>query len=173
MDMRDYFGTLARYHVWATEKLLAEVAIMSDAHYRQDSGLFFTSVHGTLNHMLVGEQHWYSRLAEGISLKLPLNAELEPDRTALAAALRGAVKRWDAWIATVDVERFNGNIRYIKASGEQITTPFASTLGHVFNHGTHHRGQISAALTGMNYAVLEMDLIYMLQAEMKQCATKH
>jgi uncharacterized damage-inducible protein DinB len=167
MDMQRYFDTLARYHVWATDKLLAEVERMSDAHYRQECGLFFRSVHGTLNHMLVGEQHWYSRFAEGVSLKLPLNAELESDRIALAAALRGAVKNWSAWIATMDTQRLDGTLHYTKASGGQVTVPFASALGHVFNHGTHHRGQISAALTALNYAAPEMDLIYMLQAEMK------
>jgi uncharacterized damage-inducible protein DinB len=167
MDMPNYFGTLARYHVWATDRVLTEVATMSDAHYRQDCGLFFKSVHGTLNHMLVGERHWYSRFADGVSLKMALNAELEPDRTALATALRVAVKRWGAWIETMDVKRLDGALQYTKASGGQVTVPFASALGHVFNHGTHHRGQLSAALTAMNYPVPEMDLIYMLQAEMK------
>lgn len=165
--MQKYFQTLARYHLWATEKLLAEVSKMSDAHYRQDCGLFFQSVHGTLNHMLVAERHWYSRFADGVSLKMALNTELETDRTVLAAALRAAIERWVAWIATMDVERFNGTLDYTKASGGQVVVPFAEALGHVFNHGTHHRGQISAALTAMGYAAPEMDLIYMLQAEMK------
>jgi uncharacterized damage-inducible protein DinB len=165
--MKDYFETLARYHVWATDKLLAQVAMMSDAYYRQDCGLFFKSVHGTLNHMLVGERHWYSRFADGVSLKMALNAELEPDREALAMALRTAVSRWGSWIATMDVKRFDGFLQYTKASGGQVTAPFASALGHVFNHGTHHRGQLSATLTALRYPVPEMDLIYMLQAEMK------
>lgn len=165
--MQNHFKTLARYHVWATDKLLDEVARMSDVHYRQDCGLFFNSVHGTLNHMLVGEQHWYSRFAEGISLKLALNAEIESDRFTLATALRAAVNRWGEWTATMDVKRFDGNLDYTSSSGGRVIVPFSSALGHVFNHGTHHRGQISAALSGMNYAAPEMDLIYMLQAEMK------
>jgi uncharacterized damage-inducible protein DinB len=167
MDFISYFTTLARYHVWATEKVLAEVETMSDAHYRQDCGLFFKSVHGTLNHMLVGETAWYARFAEGVSLKLALNAELETDRQAVIAALRQAVKRWGTWVPAIDMQRFDGNLQYNRASGEQVIVPYASALGHVFNHGTHHRGQLSAALTAMHYKVPEMDLIYMLQAEMK------
>ncbi|MGZ3158976.1 MAG: DinB family protein [Burkholderiaceae bacterium] len=166
--MRNYFETLARYHIWATDKLLAEAGQMSDAHYRQDCGLFFKSVHGTLNHMLVGERHWYSRCAEGISLTLPLNAELEMDRMKLATALRDAVKRWGPWIETVDAKRFESNLHYTRTSGGQVAVPFAITLGHVFNHGTHHRGQVSAALTALGYKAPEMDLIYMLQLEMKR-----
>ncbi len=167
--MRDYFDMLSRYHLWATDKLLAQVSSLSDAHYRQDSGLFFQSVHGTLNHMLVAELHWYSRFAEGVSLKMALNAEMESERAATADALRHAVSRWRGWLATVPPERFSSRIHYSRASGEQVITPFSATLGHVFNHGTHHRGQISAALTGMGYSCPEMDIIYMLQAEMKKC----
>ena len=167
--MHDYFAMLARYHLWATDKMLAQVASISDAHYRQDSGLFFQSVHGTLNHMLVGELHWYSRFADGVSLKMALNSELETERAQTVAALQQAVARWSDWLATVPPERYASQIHYTRASGAQVVTPFAATLGHVFNHGTHHRGQISAALTGMGYACPEMDLIYMLQAEMKKC----
>ena len=43
--------------------------------------------------------------------------------------------------------------------------PFAATLAHVFNHGTHHRGQITAALTAMGHACPELDMVWMLQAE--------
>ena len=42
---------------------------------------------------------------------------------------------------------------------------FAAALGHVFNHGTHHRGQISAAITAMGHAGPEIDGVWMLQAE--------
>lgn len=170
MDMHRYFDTLARYHAWATEKLLAEVATMSDAHYRQECGLFFKSVHGTVNHLLVAEQLWYARFAEGESLKLQLNAELEHDRDALATALRDAATRWRPWIAALDGKRFEDNLRYSRTSGGQVAVPFASALGHVFNHGTHHRGQVSAALTSMHYKAPEMDLIYMLQIEMMKKA---
>jgi uncharacterized damage-inducible protein DinB len=166
MEMQKYFEDLARYHVWATDKLLAEVAQMSDEHYRQPCGLFFKSVHGTLNHLLVAEQLWYSRFAEGISSMIQLNAELETDRDTLAAALRNAVKRWGTWIAGIDAKRFEENLHYTRTAGGQVVVPFAPALGHVFNHGTHHRGQISAALTATNYKAPEMDLIYMLQIEM-------
>ena len=166
--MRDYFDMLARYHLWATDKLLTQLAGISDAHYRQDCGLFFRSVHGTLNHMLVGELHWHARFADGVSLKLALNAELKFGRAATVAALRDAVCHWSDWLAAVAPERFTSQIHYSRASGEQVITPFAATLGHVFNHGSHHRGQISAALTGMGYACPEMDIIYMLQSEMKK-----
>ena len=43
--------------------------------------------------------------------------------------------------------------------------PFAATLAHVFNHGTHHRGQITAAVTMLGHECPELDLVWMLQQE--------
>ena len=81
MDARAHFLQLARYNVWATRRLLDAVANVSEADYRKDVGLFFKSIHGTLNHLLVGEHHiWFPRFAEGASPRLALNAELEADR---------------------------------------------------------------------------------------------
>ena len=45
--------------------------------------------------------------------------------------------------------------------------PFAATLAHVFNHGTHHRGQITAALTALGQPCPELDMVYLLQEESK------
>jgi uncharacterized damage-inducible protein DinB len=35
-------------------------------------------------------------------------------------------------------------------------------MTHVFNHGTHHRGQITAAMTILGHKCPELDLFYML-----------
>lgn len=165
--IRHYFATLARYHVWATTLLLQEVARMDEQDYQRDAGLFFKSVHGTLNHMLVGELHWHSRFADGVSLAHRLDAQLETDRASLAAALQQAVGRWRDFVPALTPAQLAGDIHYTRATGQQVTTPFAATLGHVFNHGTHHRGQLSAALTCMGYPCPELDMIYMLQADRK------
>jgi uncharacterized damage-inducible protein DinB len=58
-----------------------------------------------------------------------------------------------------------GNLNYQTSTGQPKSLPYAATLVHGFNHGTHHRGQISAALTAMGYACPELDLVYMLVEE--------
>ena len=82
-----HFSGQARHHVWATHRLLEAVSHVSDADDRRDVGLFFNSLHGTLNHMLVAEHLlWYPRFAKGASPVLALNSEIEPDRERLAQA---------------------------------------------------------------------------------------
>ena len=82
--MRDYFLTLARYNVWATRRLFEHIDALGDTDYRRDAGLFFKSVHGTCNHLLLAEHRvWFPRFAEGVSNSVALNAEVETDRVAL------------------------------------------------------------------------------------------
>ena len=78
MDAVTHFSLLARYNVWATARLLAAVQVLPEADYRRDMGLFFRSIHGTLNHLLVGEHLlWFARFAEGASPRMALDAEVE------------------------------------------------------------------------------------------------
>jgi uncharacterized damage-inducible protein DinB len=168
MNPHHYFATLARYNVWATRRLLDAIAPLSDDEYRRDVGLFFKSIHGTLNHLLVGEHMlWYRRFAEGVSPKLALNEEIEPVRERLAQALRGGAANWLPLIESWPAEKFEGLLSYTTMRGMPANLPFAPTLAHVFNHGTHHRGQITAALTALGKKCPELDLVFMLQEESK------
>ena len=165
--LRGYLASLARYHAWATATLYEHVDRLDDADYRKDTGLFFKSAHGTLNHLLVAEQAWFPRFAEGVSNKVALDAELESDRAALRDRLLAAVPRWQGLVESFDAARFAeaSKLDYTTAKGIAQSLPFAPTLGHVFNHATHHRGQITAAVTAMGYACPEIDWVWMLQAE--------
>ncbi|OGB86482.1 MAG: damage-inducible protein DinB, partial [Burkholderiales bacterium RIFCSPLOWO2_12_FULL_67_210] len=152
-----HFARLARYNVWATARLLDAVAPLSDADYRRDMRLFFKSIHGTLNHLLVGEHAlWFQRFAHGASPVVQLDAEVEPDRARLTQALRDGAARWAPLIASWPAERFDGTLDYTTTKGVPVSLPFAATLAHVFNHGTHHRGQITAALTALGQPCPEL-----------------
>ncbi len=164
MNPTQYFSQLARYNQWATVRLLDAVGAVPEAGYRRDAGLFFKSIHGTLNHLLVGEHHlWFVRFAEGTSPKVALDADLEPDRTRLDARLREGAARWAPLIGTFPPDRWDGTLDYTTMRGTAASLPFAATLAHVFNHGTHHRGQITAALTALGQPCPELDLVYFLQ----------
>jgi uncharacterized damage-inducible protein DinB len=166
MDLTSHFTGQARYHVWATHRLLNAVSRMSDPDYRLDVRLLFKSVHGTLNHLLLAEHLlWYARFARGASPVLGLDSEIEPHRERLAQALKGGSANWTSLIGNWPAERFDGHLDYQTSKGEPLSLPFAATLSHVFNHATHHRGQITAALTAMGQPCPELDMVYFLLAE--------
>ena len=161
-----HFNSQARYHVWATHRLLEAVSRLSTEDYQRDVGLFFKSIHSTLNHMLVAEHLlWYARFSKGASPVLALDTEIEPHRERLAQAIKGGSANWSQLIGTWPAERFDGQLDYRTSKGDPLSLPFAATLLHVFNHATHHRGQITAALTVMGQPCPELDMVYFLLAE--------
>ncbi|MDM0114860.1 DinB family protein [Variovorax sp. J22R133] len=166
MQFGQYFAGLSRYHAWATARLLdANLSSLTDEQWHRHCGLFFGSIHGTVNHLLVTDNIWYARFAENHSLRMALDTELHRERASVVDALTSAVQRWSPWIATLDPTRFDGDLHYTRNNGETVQIPFAPALGHVFNHATHHRGQISAALTAMGRPGPELDWVYLLQQE--------
>ncbi len=161
-----HFTRQASYHVWATHRLLESVSRVPDLDYRRDVGLFFKSIHGTLNHLLVAEHLlWYARFAKGASPVLALDAEVESHRERLAQALIEGAGNWSPLMATWPTERFDGHLDYRTSKGVPQSLPFSATLAHVFNHATHHRGQITAALSAMGHPAPELDWVYHLQQQ--------
>jgi len=166
MPLREHLTTLARYNLWATRRLFEHVDALPGADYRRDAGLFFKSVHGTLNHLLVGEHLlWFKRFAGGESPWVALNGEVEPDRARLRDRMTEGAQAWLPFIAGSDAARFEARLDYTTTQGVAMSLPFAATLAHVFNHATHHRGQITAAITMMGHPCPEIDLVWMLQGE--------
>jgi len=94
-----------------------------------------------------------------------LNEEVETDRVRLRQRLADGAERWWPLVASWDRLRCEGMPNYTTTKGVPQSPHFAPTLGHVFNHGTHHVGQISAAITARGHACPELDLIWMLQAQ--------
>ena len=132
----------------------------------RDLKLAFRSVHGTLNHLLLVEHEvWYRRFAEGDSPVTQLDTEVEPDRAALSERLAEAALAWLPLIEVWPESRLLGTLSYRRVTGEAATLPFAAALAHVFNHGTHHRGQVSAALTALGRPAPALDLAVMLVQE--------
>lgn len=170
MLARPHFAMLARYNLWATRRLMEHVDALPEADYRCDAGLFFKSIHGTLNHLLVAEHAlWRRRFAEGVSPRMKLDAELESDRARLRERLIDGAACWLPLVESWPEERFDeaSVLEYTSTQGDARRLPFAATLAHVFNHGTHHRGQITAAITASGRPGPELDLVWMLQHEGK------
>src|SRR5262245_19286909 len=59
----DYVRTLAGYNQWQNQNLYGAADTLPDAQRKEPRGAFFGSIHGTLNHLLWGDQMWMSRFA--------------------------------------------------------------------------------------------------------------
>jgi uncharacterized damage-inducible protein DinB len=90
------FRQLAAYNRWANSRLYAAALDLSDQAYRLHIGVFFGSLHGTLNHLLLTDRLWLKRLTGEGDHPNQLNAILYEDRAELTRA------RIDRLIAVVE-----------------------------------------------------------------------
>jgi uncharacterized damage-inducible protein DinB len=158
--MKPMFEMLAGYNAWANERVYAAAAALADADYRADHGAFFGSVHGTLNHLLVGDRIWMHRLTGEGPSPTKLDAILHEDFAGLRAAREAEDARIVAYVASLAPADLDRIIRYRTISNPgDIEQRLDYALAHVFNHQTHHRGQVHALLTQISDAAPSLDLI--------------
>jgi len=146
--------TMAVYNRWMNERLYAVCAPIPDAERKSDRGAFFKSIHGTLNHLLFGDRAWLGRFlgadrndSNGRFYILRTDYILFDDFDALRAErawLDGEIERWAAgltavWLAA-DFTWTSG------IDGKTRTFPGWLLATHMFNHQTHHRGQLTTLL---------------------------
>lgn len=166
MDL-EYFRTLARYNRWANQILYAACGKLLEAEYLKPRAAFFGSIHGTLNHILVADRIWMGRFTgheDGIrSLDQILYGEFAGLHVAREAEDAQIVNHADA----LDLPTLNSTLRYKTMSEprQSMAMPMRLTLGHFFNHQTHHRGQAHGLLSQTAVPPPALDLMYFLREQ--------
>ena len=158
--MEPRYAMFAAYNTWANERLYDAAAKLSDADYRADRGAFFKSMHGTLNHLLLGDRIWMRRFTGSGEHPDRLDAILHDGFAQLRAARRAEDARITAWIGSLSDADIAGSLRYrTVVNPRTIEQPLAPALDHFFNHQTHHRGQAHCLLTAIAGDAPSFDLI--------------
>jgi len=154
-----HFATLARYNRWANGLLFAACEEAGEEVWRPEVGAFHGSVLGTLNHILVMDRLWLGRVVGRDFGFQGLDEIVHGD----LAALAGAREEFDdAIVAAVD-ELAEGDfarvVEYAITGGGTAREPLWLLLAHLFNHQTHHRGQVTDALTRAGHEIPSLDLV--------------
>ena len=157
-----YFHDFARYNSWANKRLYEACGKLPEAEYMKPRQSFFGSIHATLNHLLVGDRIWLGRI-ERRPVKLALNQVLYGDFTALAVARGAEDERLIRVVEAIDRTELDRPLDYLSTSGERFQTPLRQVLGHLFNHQTHHRGQVHDMLSQTAVPPPPLDLIFFLR----------
>lgn len=167
----EQYRLLARYNTWMNTRLYVLAATLPDAERRADRGAFFRSIHGTFNHLLLVERIWLHRLTGDAALSTSrdangnpiryhsLDQELYADFDVLRreqAATDAGVERWTEGL---DAARLAAPIRYRSTDGTAREHPLWQAVTHLFNHQTHHRGQLTTLFSQLGHDPGVTDLI--------------
>ena len=154
--------TMAAYNRWINERLYDVCATLAGDERKADRSAFFKSIHGTLNHLLLGDKIWMGRFTNQPFAARSLDQELYAE----FAELRFERARMDdaivAWAATLTDEALQGKLVYTSiVNPEQRSYDLSTCVEHFFNHQTHHRGQLTTLLSQLGLAYGATDLIAM------------
>jgi uncharacterized damage-inducible protein DinB len=147
MNIVTYARGMAAYNHWMNEKVYACAAELSDEERKRDMGAFFGSIHGTLNHIYVGDEAWMQRLhGEPVTMISPAEQRFA-DFSELRSARRLLDQRISAWAEHVSDTFAEGIFKFRSVTYQRdLAMPGWAAIVQVFNHQSHHRGQITTLL---------------------------
>lgn len=161
--MKRHFTMLAAYNRWANVRLYDTAASLPDELYRKPVGVYFKSLHGTLNHLLTADRIWMHRLEGHGGHPDRLDATIHDDLPSLRAARSAEDQRIVDFVARLGEADFEKTCEYKMLNGMPQQQSVHEILAHLFNHQTHHRGQAHAALTALGVSEPKpLDLLIML-----------
>ena len=159
------------------EKLYDTAAKLSPADLALDRKVFFQSILGTLNHIVVGDTLWLKRFAlhpghhgaldpvRAMASPAALNQILFHDLQTLAVHRKMMDGVISAWASSLTEDDLRHSLVYANTRGERFQRRFASLVMHFFNHQTHHRGQATTLLMQAGLDVGVTDLLALIPTE--------
>ena len=161
----DYARLMARYAAWQNAALIGAAETLAPDALTLDRGAFFGSIFATLNHLLWGDRIWMARFSGSPMPNRGSIAESvaeEPDWRRFVAARTDRDTMTVSWADGLEPGALNGDLTWHSgALDREVSKPRAMLVVHMFNHGTHHRGQVHAMLTAAGARTADTDLFVM------------
>jgi uncharacterized damage-inducible protein DinB len=164
--VKQHFMMFSAYNAWANARIYEAASDLSKEEFGRDTGAFFKSMRGTLNHILVADRIWMKRFTGEGDAPAALDTILYIDFAKLRRARQVEDKRIVDWIESLGEKAFAGRFTYMTVTDMRtVSQRLAPALAHLFNHQTHHRGQVHTILTVLGRPSVQLDLIYFQRTE--------
>ena len=163
MSAVQYFELKAQYNHWMNNRLYGLCQSVSDEERKRNLGAFFQSIHGTLNHILLADLLWLSRLGLPVACRANSLADiLYEDYHQLTVARHEVDALLTNYIGSLTDTDIAQSIQYKRLQSDDVNElPLGLILTHLFNHQTHHRGQLTTLMTQIGIEVGVTDMISM------------
>ena len=151
MNNLSYYETMAEYNQWMNQKLYAICAEIPDEKRKENLGAFFKSIHGILNHLLYGDRAWMGRFS-GQPFAGKIGQELYSNFDVLRQERELMDIQIIEWSKQLSPEWLDQTFEYTSnVDGKTRILPTWVLVTHMFNHQTHHRGQLTTLLSQLGY----------------------
>lgn len=173
MSLAKNFQMMSMYNQRINEQLINCCSTLSDQQLRQENNSFFPNIIAYWNHILFGDLIMLSRLAAnnigGLSVDdlsefpIPKSARdiYYHDFAGVVSLRRKLDLLLNHYCAKLTDKECDMFICYTSSEGQVIDKAVADVTQHLFNHQTHHRGQLTCVLSqlGVDYGCMDLPVI--------------
>jgi len=152
---------LFRYNQWSTAKILNAASNVTQEQFLAPASFPHGGLRGTLVHALFAEWIWRNRW-EGTSPRVRLRPEDFPTFESLRARWKDEEKLLTAFVESLTDEQLQGSFGYTSTEGAAHKRILWQAMAHLVNHGTQHKTEVAAILTGYGHSPGDIDLIWFL-----------
>jgi len=152
---------LFQYNAWSNAKILDAASNITQEQFLAPASFPHGGLRGTLVHALSGEWIWRKRW-EGIQQNPTLKPDEFPTIESLWARWANEESRLMNFVENLTEERLYSKIKYVSTEGYPHERILWETMVHLVNHGTQHKTEAAAILTGLGHSPGDIDLIVYL-----------
>ncbi|MEH7357804.1 DinB family protein [Priestia megaterium] len=149
------------FHVWANEQIFKRLKELPEDTYQQKVESVFPSISSVLSHVYLSDLGWIEVFyGESMNYALKL-AEQQKEQTEtknleeMSAMFYKLAERYKVFLD--QEQNLSKSIVIENPAGGIMETNVRELLTHIVNHGTYHRGNITAMLRQMGYASVPTD----------------
>jgi uncharacterized damage-inducible protein DinB len=154
---------LADYNTWMNVRLYEICASLTEEERRRDRGAFFKTIHSTLNHILWGDRVWMTRFTgQAYSPTVPIGTDLYADFDELRGARAVMDEEIHQWASDLTEAWLQAPFPFVSQVYDVTRVqPAWVYVTHMFNHQTHHRGQVTTLLSqsGMDPGITDIPMM--------------
>lgn len=158
---KEHILVLYQYNGWSDTKILDAASNITQEQFLAPVPFPHGSLRGTLVHALFGEWVWRKRWDGN-----PQNPIWKPEEFPTFDSLRA---RWSDeepqlmnFVENLTDEKLYSKIKYTSTEGNPHERVLWECMAHLVNHGTQHKAEAAAILTGLGHSPGDIDLIVYL-----------
>ncbi len=152
MELADTLTTLFSHNLWANLRLLECCAVLNGEQLSATISGTYGSIRDTLEHIVLAEQSYFSRISTGQRRHRPEDA---PPLTIaeMTESINASGAGFIEWVPRVQA----ADVVSVDWEGTPRDVPKTIILTQVINHATEHRAQVMAIMTQLGIEPPELD----------------
>jgi uncharacterized damage-inducible protein DinB len=141
MKIKELLKQYAAYNSWANQKITDVILTLPEEKQQAELLSSYGSIYKTVLHLWDAESIWWQRMKMQERILRPSEDYKGTMHEAVYGLLQQS-RQWEEWVNNASDMSLDHVFQFQNTKKESFKQPVYQMLQHVFNHGTHHRGQL-------------------------------